>query len=529
MSNSISTAGGNCEEKGDEIQRQLNRITWFFKNLHQGRNAYQPSFQPLPFLARIAKQQIEEEGANEEVEAQLVNKGKGQYNNIKDEAIEAKREILNNFIHSHNARPFWYNFQVGDTGTITKIISFEKDIQLTEEEKARLIFHSFTNLLNVLLDVIGKCRVCLNMIDGGIFDETMKLISSIGKSLTSIPDTIAQLHRLPFLKEKIVAEIKQAKLIFTEFEKSRTSSSSAAKNISKQLWKDIHYIEQTLLPIFDIRTKELTQRLSYPDNAWVMYQTKTLLRNMQTILIAVAQGSSNVSGIAFSETQRIHPSDMVVEAEYKGLNEGTIHFPPVFQDVMRDLIMNARKYSFPGGVINAKMINDGSKLTIEVKDHGMGIEEDEIQNVIEYGVRGSNAANRRTLGGGFGLTKAYYFSKQFNGSFTVKSAVGVGSTFTITIPCPTQFHVILPMSEQERPISAERTIMSNRFDQQKSALTAAPHDSEKQKQYIVKRQRERLRQKQLISLQSISDSSASTRAEDSAAAERVEMKMNGSK
>lgn len=114
---------------------------------------------------------------------------------------------------------------------------------------------------------------------------------------------------------------------------------------------------------------------------------------------------------------------------------------------MRDLIMNARKYSFPGGVINAKMINDGSKLVIEVKDNGMGIEEDEIQHIIEFGVRGSNVAQRRTLGAGFGLTKAYFFSKQFNGSFTVKSAIGVGSTFTISIPCPPTFRIVLPTGD----------------------------------------------------------------------------------
>ncbi|KAA6355544.1 MAG: hypothetical protein EZS28_048929, partial [Streblomastix strix] len=72
-------------------------------------------------------------------------------------------------------------------------------------------------------------------------------------------DTLAQIYRLPFLKEQILAEIKQAKVIFTEFEKSRICASSAAKSISKQTWKEIYYIERTLLPIFDIRSKELSQ------------------------------------------------------------------------------------------------------------------------------------------------------------------------------------------------------------------------------------------------------------------------------
>ncbi|KAA6345706.1 MAG: hypothetical protein EZS28_052140 [Streblomastix strix] len=90
----------------------------------------------------------------------------------------------------------------------------------------------------------------------------------------------------------------------------------------------------------------------------------------------------------------------------------------------------------------------------------MGIEEDEIQHVIEYGVGGSNAAIRRSMGGGFGLTKAYYFSKQFNGSFTVRSAVGVGSTFIITIPCPTQFHVIHPYKNYSQKMGIQMRLLN---------------------------------------------------------------------
>jgi hypothetical protein len=67
-----------------------------------------------------------------------------------------------------------------DDGYITYL--FENKLVLTEEEKTRLIFHSFANVLNVflgiaffislfiyLLDVIGKCRVCLKTNETGFF------------------------------------------------------------------------------------------------------------------------------------------------------------------------------------------------------------------------------------------------------------------------------------------------------------------------------------------------------------------------
>ncbi|KAA6368744.1 MAG: hypothetical protein EZS28_035729 [Streblomastix strix] len=72
---SFCTAGGIGEEHNKEIYSGLYCIYWFFKELYEGRNNDQHSFQPLPLLARITEEQIEEEGANEEIEAQMNNNG----------------------------------------------------------------------------------------------------------------------------------------------------------------------------------------------------------------------------------------------------------------------------------------------------------------------------------------------------------------------------------------------------------------------------------------------------------------------
>ncbi|KAA6371727.1 MAG: hypothetical protein EZS28_032747 [Streblomastix strix] len=62
-----------------------------------GRNDYYSSFKQLPLLARRTVEQIEEEGANEEIEAQMNNKG--YYGEIKCRANKAKEVVLNRFIH----------------------------------------------------------------------------------------------------------------------------------------------------------------------------------------------------------------------------------------------------------------------------------------------------------------------------------------------------------------------------------------------------------------------------------------------
>ncbi|KAA6389436.1 MAG: hypothetical protein EZS28_015039, partial [Streblomastix strix] len=75
LSISVSTAGGVGEEQDKECSIRLNRIYQFFKDLNQGRNYRKPSFQPLPLLTRVSLEQIEEEGANEEIDTQMNTKG----------------------------------------------------------------------------------------------------------------------------------------------------------------------------------------------------------------------------------------------------------------------------------------------------------------------------------------------------------------------------------------------------------------------------------------------------------------------
>ncbi|KAA6377954.1 MAG: hypothetical protein EZS28_026520, partial [Streblomastix strix] len=97
----ISTASGSGEEQDQEIWSGLFRLSNFLKCLHQGK---QNSFPPQPLLVRRSVEQIEEEGGNEEIDSQIINKGKFFGYNIKDDANEAKGIILNYFIEQGNTK-----------------------------------------------------------------------------------------------------------------------------------------------------------------------------------------------------------------------------------------------------------------------------------------------------------------------------------------------------------------------------------------------------------------------------------------
>ncbi|KAA6373761.1 MAG: hypothetical protein EZS28_030712 [Streblomastix strix] len=73
--------------------------------LHKGRQDFLcPSFPYQPLLTKLCEEQIEEEGGNEEIESQLINK-RYQWD-VKNRALEAKREILNFYNDRNNPKPW---------------------------------------------------------------------------------------------------------------------------------------------------------------------------------------------------------------------------------------------------------------------------------------------------------------------------------------------------------------------------------------------------------------------------------------
>jgi len=126
--------------------------------------------------------------------------------------------------------------------------------------------------------------------------------------------------------------------------------------------------------------------------------------------------------------------DYLVQFEVDSDENGLIRMPLLFKDVIRDLVANARKYTDPGGQIDIGVYYREKILRFVVQDNGIGIPENELSKVFEYGYRASNVQNRRTMGGGYGLTKAIYVTRRFNGEFWIDSKEGKGTRICIKVP-----------------------------------------------------------------------------------------------
>ncbi len=102
--------------------------------------------------------------------------------------------------------------------------------------------------------------------------------------------------------------------------------------------------------------------------------------------------------------------------------------------ILRNLITNAIRYTETGGVLIACRKRRNHKIVVEVWDTGIGIPEDEQQNIFREFHQLGNPERDRQKGFGLGLAIAKGMADTMQLDLTVKSTLKKGSVFRLTLP-----------------------------------------------------------------------------------------------
>lgn len=108
--------------------------------------------------------------------------------------------------------------------------------------------------------------------------------------------------------------------------------------------------------------------------------------------------------------------------------------PRRLEDVLRNLLHNAGKYSPDGETVRVALVVLENRAIISVTDQGFGIPEPELPRVFESFYRASNLEGRDPEGMGLGLSICANIVKKHRGQIRVESAEGRGSTFYVELP-----------------------------------------------------------------------------------------------
>jgi signal transduction histidine kinase len=103
------------------------------------------------------------------------------------------------------------------------------------------------------------------------------------------------------------------------------------------------------------------------------------------------------------------------------------------RQVVLNLLSNAIKFAPEGGQIEVAAVSKDGLAEVSVSDTGVGIAPED-QGAIFEEFRQVGTAEKKAEGTGLGLTLCRKFVELHGGRIWVQSQVGVGSTFTFTIP-----------------------------------------------------------------------------------------------
>jgi signal transduction histidine kinase len=111
-----------------------------------------------------------------------------------------------------------------------------------------------------------------------------------------------------------------------------------------------------------------------------------------------------------------------------------IGFEDGLERVVMNLVSNAIKYTPQGGSVTVRAWSEDGRIRLEVSDTGIGIPEEALPRIFTEFYRAKNAKAMNVEGTGLGLVIAKDVIEQHGGEISVRSVVGEGSTFSVSLP-----------------------------------------------------------------------------------------------
>lgn len=102
--------------------------------------------------------------------------------------------------------------------------------------------------------------------------------------------------------------------------------------------------------------------------------------------------------------------------------------------VLDNIVDNASKYTEPDKTIRIKVRSNAKTASIIIKDQGIGLDIKSVDTIFQKFSRLNNPLSESVDGSGLGLYWAKKIVDLHQGSIIVTSAVGKGTTFTVTLP-----------------------------------------------------------------------------------------------
>jgi PAS domain S-box-containing protein len=162
---------------------------------------------------------------------------------------------------------------------------------------------------------------------------------------------------------------------------------------------------------------------------------------------------------------RVHVADALALATANGV---------AMHRVVTNLVINALKYSSPDTPVDIGFVRTrAGYLALTVTDEGRGIDPGDVGIIFDEFVRGRLAEDDG--GTGLGLASVRELVRQQNGTVSIQSEVGVGTTVTVELPSHAQLKPSAPSQRSAPPDSSEAEVVSAPSSDEPAAAEPTGH------------------------------------------------------
>jgi signal transduction histidine kinase len=181
---------------------------------------------------------------------------------------------------------------------------------------------------------------------------------------------------------------------------------------------------QSVLPLLISKSDEVNWMIEQMIEASRLEEGRLSLKRQKTDIVELTDiAIDGVKMLLSGHHLNVDEPAQAIEAEVD---------PDRFQIVVRNLLSNAAKYSPSGSDIDVEVRRDGTTASVSVTDHGVGIAKEDQPHLFTRFGRIESAVH--VQGTGLGLWLSREIARMHEGDLTVRSSLGLGSTFTFSVP-----------------------------------------------------------------------------------------------
>ena len=288
-------------------------------------------------------------------------------------------------------------------------------------------------------DVILLGRV---LVDLGFIDQN-RLDQAITEQILRLRNALQESNQQ--LEERVKLRTKELENALDELSRVSKAKTAFISNISHELRTPLTHIkgylplmlESSLGPTTEDQKTALVAMMNASNRLEKLIDDLILFANMDRGVTSILIKTVNVQDLCIDALSQMQPKardkEIDLSAKYP---DDTIQ---MFADynkiswVIRELIENAIKFTDSGGRVVLGFIPEGPLVRVFVRDTGMGIPHDRVQEVFDPFHQLDGSTTRKQKGVGLGLALVKQIIAAHESTIEVDSLLGKGSTFSFCL------------------------------------------------------------------------------------------------